>query len=124
MIHFGRLDDPAVRASVEWQAGSITDDGFVTYHRWATSGPSFGCGINGGEPCAWGAIKALRGLAAILPRRRNAPIRAAIDHGVAFLLSRDPAVADYPTDTRISSTWFKLGFPSGYTADVLQNLEV
>jgi hypothetical protein len=39
-------------------------------------------------------------------------------------LSRDPAVADYPTDTKVSPTWFKLGFPSGYTADVLQNLEV
>jgi hypothetical protein len=46
------------------------------------------------------------------------------DQGVAFLLSRDPAVADYPTDTKVSPTWFKLGFPSGYMADVLQNLEV
>ena len=51
----------------------------------------------------------------------------AIDAGVAFLLSRDPAVADYPMgwgNTRPSGSWFKLGFPSGYVADVLQNLEV
>jgi hypothetical protein len=27
-------------------------------------------------------------------------------------------------NTRPSGSWFKLGFPSGYVADVLQNLEV
>ncbi len=124
LIDFGRIDDPGVRASIDWQARSITGDGFTDYHRWATAGPGFGCGINGTEPCAWGAIKALRALVAIPPRRRTRRVRAALDRGVAFLLSRDPAVADYPTDTRVSPTWFKLGFPSGYTADVLQNLEV
>jgi hypothetical protein len=124
MIDLGRLDEPPVRASIAWQAHSITGDGFDGYYRWATAGTRFRCGINGGEPCAWGAIKALRGLAAIPPRRRTRPVRAAIAEGVAFLLSRDPAVADYPTDTKVSPTWFKLGFPSGYTADVLQNLEV
>jgi hypothetical protein len=124
LIDFGRIDEPGVRASIDWQARSITGDGFTDYHRWATAGPGFGCGINGTEPCAWGAIKALRALAAIPPRRRTRSVRAALDQGVAFLLSRDPAAADYPTDTRVSPTWFKLGFPSGYMADVLQNLEV
>ncbi len=53
-------------------------------------------------------------------------MRAAIGVGVEFLLSRDPAQADYPMgwgNTRPSSSWFKLGFPSGYVADVLQVLE-
>jgi hypothetical protein len=80
--------------------------------------------VNGGHPCAWGAIKGLRALAAIPPRRRALFVRRAIDAGAEFLLSRDPAVADYPTGTNVSSSWFKLGFPSGYVADVLQNLEV
>lgn len=43
------------------------------------------------------------------------------------MLSRDPAVADYPTpsrDTKPASTWFKAGFPSRYVTDVPQNLEV
>jgi len=47
--------------------------------------------------------------------------------GVEFLFSRDPSVADYPMpegDTQPSRLWFKLGFPSGYAADVLQVLEV
>ena len=43
---------------------------------------------------------------------------------LAFLLSRDPAVADYPAEKRVSPNWFKFGFPSGYIADVLQDLEV
>jgi hypothetical protein len=43
------------------------------------------------------------------------------------LLSRNPAVADYPAgwgNTKPNGSWFKLGFPSGSVADVLQNLEV
>jgi hypothetical protein len=124
LIGFGWIDDERVRASIEWQARSVTGEGFEGWHPWATSGPGFGCGINGGEPCAWGAIKALRGLARIPARRRTRVVRAAIDTGVELLLSRDPAVADYPTNSKVSPNWFKFGFPSGYVADVLQNLEV
>ena len=55
-------------------------------------------------------------------------MQAAIDQGVAFLLSRDPVVADYPFPTiygvtKPSGSWFKLGFPIAYVTDVLQNLE-
>ena len=44
-----------------------------------------------------------------------------------FLLSRNPAKADYPTrvgEDKASSTWFKFGYPLGYSTDVLQNVEV
>jgi hypothetical protein len=54
-------------------------------------------------------------------------VLAALDVGTEFLLSRDPAVADYPMgygNTRPSGSWFKLGFPSGYVASVLEVLEV
>lgn len=124
LLGFGWLDDEHVRAAIAWEARSITGEGFEGWHPWATSGPGFGCGINGTLPCAWGAIKALRGLARIPPRRRTAVVRRAIDQGVAFLLSRDPAEADYPTRSKVSPNWFRLGFPSGYVADVLQDLEV
>lgn len=42
------------------------------------------------------------------------------------LLSRDPA-AEYPVgwgDAQPSQFWFRLGFPLGYVADMLQNLAV
>ena len=57
--------------------------------------------------------------------RRTGPIRAAIDHGLDFLLGRDPAAADYPFayGKRPNSSWFKLGYPIAYVTDVLQNLE-
>jgi hypothetical protein len=124
LIGFGWIDDDRVRAAIDWQARSITGEGLDDWYRGATSGPGFRCGINGGLPCAWGAIKALLALSRIPPRRRTRRVRAAITAGTDYLLSRDPAVADYPTDTRVSPNWFKLGFPSGYVADVLQDLEV
>jgi hypothetical protein len=124
LVVFGFLDDPGVRSSIDWQVGAITGDDPPRWHPSTTSGPGFECGINGQLPCAWGAVKALRGLAAIPPRRRSKPVRRAIDDGVTFLLSRDLAVADYPTDTRISPNWHRFGFPSGYVADALQAVEV
>jgi hypothetical protein len=124
MIGFGRLGDERVRAALDWQARSITGEGFERYFASGTSGPGFSCAINGKLPCGWGAIKALRALSRVPPRRRAPHVRRAVEQGVRFLLSRDPAEADYPTATQVSSSWFKLGFPSGYVADVLQNLEV
>jgi hypothetical protein len=124
LIGFGRLDDPRVRRAVDWQARSITGEGFDGYYRSGTTAPGFGCAVNDGHPCPWGAIKGLLALGRVPARRRAPHVRRAIAAGVEFLLSRDPAIADYPTGTPISRSWFKLGFPSGYVADVLQNLEV
>lgn len=126
-IGFGYLHDDRVRAAVGWQARSITGEGFDRYYASGTSGPGFACAINERLPCGWGAIKALRGLARVPPRRRPPHVRRALRAGAEFLLSRDPAEADYPMgwgNSRPNASWFKLGFPSGYVADVLQNLEV
>ena len=127
LIRFGYYDDARVKAAVEWEARAITGQGMERWYKSRTSGPGFQCGVNDGRPCAWGAVKAMLGLAAIPPRRRTALVKKAIEVGVEFLFSRDPSVADYPMpegDTRPSRLWFKLGFPSGYSADVLQVLEV
>ncbi len=124
---FGHLDDLRVGAAIEWAARSITGEGMDRYYASGTSGPGFACAANEQKPCAWGAVKELMGLARVPPTRRSGLVRAAINQGVEFLLSRDPAVVDYPTlstDTKPSAAWFKLGFPSGYVSDVLQNLEV
>ena len=45
---------------------------------------------------------------------------AAVERGVELLLSARPLDATYPTASRVSDRWFKLGFPLSYRADVLQ----
>jgi hypothetical protein len=124
-IGFGWLDDPRVQRAVEWQARAITGEGIERWLASGTSGPGFACSANGRLPCAWGAIKAMLALARIPRSQRSPLVERAVNAGAAFLLSRDPARADYPMGwgTRPSGSWFKLGFPSGYVADVLQNLE-
>lgn len=126
LIGFGLLEDPRVQAAVDWAVRAITGEGMERYYASRTSGPDFACGANDGRPCAWGAIKQVLGLTRIPPERRTAGVRRALAAAERLLLSRDPAVADYPMparDTKPSSAWFKLGFPSGYVCDVLQNLE-
>ncbi|MEW6223148.1 MAG: nitrogen fixation protein NifH [Chloroflexota bacterium] len=127
LVAFGRLDDPRLAEAIDWQARAILGGpGAPRYYASGTSGPGFACGVNEGLPCAWGALKAMRGLAAIPPSRRTPAVVAAIDAGVALLLSVDPATAAYPAGWGggVSRAWFRLGFPSGYIADVLQTAEV
>ena len=96
LIGFGRLDDERVQRAVDWQARSITGEEFSGYYNLGTSGPGFRCGSNGHLPCAWGAIKALLGLARIPSERRAPHIERAIEQGAAFLLGENPATATYP----------------------------
>jgi DNA polymerase III delta' subunit len=125
LLGFGYTNDERIAEAIDWQARSITGDRFDQYYKSSTTGPGFACAINYGKPCAWGAIKALRALARVPDKSRTAQVKKAIHLGVEFLLSRDPSRANYPAGgNRISPSWFKLGFPSGYVADVLQNLEV
>lgn len=126
-LGLGFGEDARVHAAAEWAASTILGDGAARFSASGTSGPLFACGSNDKQPCAWGAVKELRGLARLPVDRRTPRIQQAIEAGVAFLLSRDPAVADYPMgwgNTKPSGSWFRLGFPSGYVADVLQVLEV
>jgi hypothetical protein len=125
-IGFGWLDDERIQRSVEWQASAITGEGDVRWYRTATSGPGFECAVNEHLPCGWGAAKAVLALARIPPGRRSPAVRRALDVGVGFLLGVDPSTAMYPMgwgNTKPNGSWFKLGFPSGYVADVLQVLE-
>ena len=126
LIGFGWLDDERVGRSIDWQAAAITGEGEIRFYKSSLPGPGFRCGSNDGQPCAWGATKAVLALARIPAGRRAPHVQRALDAGLGFLLSCDPATADYPMgygNTRPNGSWFKLGFPSGYVTDVLQVLE-
>ena len=86
---FGHLDDPRVQAAVDWAARTITGEDVDRWYAY-TPGPGFACGINEDLPCAWGAAKEMRALAAIPPRRRTARVKRAIALGVEFLLLPRP----------------------------------
>ena len=60
------------------------------------------------------------------PKKRRTPvIKRAIQHGVDFLFSVDPAEATYPTgfSNKPSQNWWKFGFPVFYVTDLLQLVE-
>jgi hypothetical protein len=116
----GYGDDPRVRAALDWQIGAILGNEDVRFYKSGTSGPGFACGVNLGQPCGWGAAKAMNALLEVPPRRRTRRLREALRVGADFLLSRDPAEADYPYTGRVSSTWFRPGFPLSYWSDVLE----
>ncbi|MCI0584507.1 MAG: nitrogen fixation protein NifH [Chloroflexi bacterium] len=126
LIGFGWLEDERVQLAIDWEARAITAEWVERWYASGTSGPGFACAANEGLPCAWGAAKAVLGLARIPVARRSALVTRAIEAGASFLLSRDPVVADYPMgwgNVRPNGSWFKLGFPSAYVTDVLQVLE-
>ena len=120
LLHLGYSHDPRVQAALDWQVQAITGQGQIDYYPSGTNAPGFACGVNLGQPCGWGAAKAMKALLAVPPQQRTPTIRHALEVGAEFLLSRDPAVADYPYTERVSASWFKFGFPLSYWSDVLE----
>ncbi len=135
LIDLGFLGDDRLNEALDWLARSIVGEGIapneerdapVRYLRSANSAPGFVCSANNQLPCAWGAVKAMLALSKVPEGYRTDAIHRAIENGITFLLSRNPAVADYPMgySTKPNLSWFKFGFPVFYVTDVLQNLEV
>ena len=118
----GYGEDPRVQVARDWLVNTIVGQQPMTENASAESAPGFGCRINEEQPCAWGANKAIRALLSIPKEARSSSVKRALEAGAEFLLSRDPVVADYPYTGRVSSTWFKLGFPLSYWSDVLETL--
>lgn len=134
LIDLGMYGDRRLTEALDWLARSVTGTGIasseqkkepVRYLRSGNSGPGFLCSANDQLPCAWGAVKVMLALAKIPPPDRNEEITNAIEVGTTFLLSTNPATADYPMgySEKPNRSWFKFGFPVAYVTDVLQNLE-
>jgi hypothetical protein len=116
----GYGDHPTVRAVSDSLARTIVEDGFK-----CRANASHRARKETWLPCAWGATKALRAFAQMPHRQRSPVVKQAVGRGLDFLLSRDPAVADYPSGTgQVSPLWFELGFPLAYACDVLEAVDV
>jgi hypothetical protein len=125
--------DPRLESAMEWMARSVTGEGVASIHdrhamvRYYAGkcGPTFACGSNNKQPCAWGAVKVMLALSKWPKKRRTKFIEDAIAEGVNFLFSVDPATAAYPSgySDKPSGNWWKFGFPVFYVTDLLQNVE-
>jgi hypothetical protein len=135
LLDLGWYDDPRLQGALDWMARAVTGEGIapqeakdapVRYLKSATCAPGFCCSANDSKPCAWGAVKVMLAFSKLPEQARTPVIQRAIDTGLALLLSKDPAVADYPMGyaTKPSRSWFRFGFPVFYVTDVLQNMEV
>lgn len=126
-------EDPRIDSALEWMARTVTGEGIapmsdksapVRFYA-GKCGPNFACGANNKLPCAWGAVKVMLAFSKLPLEKRTPLINRAIDAGVDFLFSRDPAKADYPCGyaNKPSGNWWKFGFPVFYVTDLLQNVE-
>ena len=126
-------DDPRLEIAFDWMARSIIGEGIapaedrqavVRYYA-SKCGPTFACGANNKQPCAWGGAKVMLALGK-WPKEHHTPaIKRAIQHGVDFLFSVDPADATYSSgfSNKPSQNWWKFGFLIFYVTDLLQLVE-
>jgi hypothetical protein len=132
LLELGYADSRLERA-FDWMARSVTGEDIasmqdrqaeVRYYA-GKCGPSFACGANNKLPCAWGGVKVLLALGKCPEEQRTPRIHRAIQQGVDFFLSVDPAQALYPTGSsqKPSRNWWKFGFPVFYITDLLQLVE-
>ena len=89
-------------------------------------GPAFACGVEQQAALRLGRGQGDAGLRP--PARPSAArplIERAIEQGVDFLFSVDPADAAYPSGwaAKPSGNWWKFGFPVFYVTDLLQIVE-
>jgi hypothetical protein len=123
LLDLGYWGDERLDQAIDMLARSVTGDGYERYYRSGVQAPGFVCSANYGLPCGWGAVRVLWALNRVPSEGRTPIVQAAIDANTDFLLGHDVARADYPYKERISSSWFKFGYPLGYVTDVLLNLE-
>jgi hypothetical protein len=126
-------DDPRLKSAYEWMARTVTGDGVapmaekdapVRYYA-GKCGPTFACGANNKLPCAWGGVKVMLAFSKLPANQRTPLVKKAIQHGVDFFFSVDPATAEYPAGyaDKPSGNWWKFGFPVFYVSDILQIAE-
>jgi hypothetical protein len=80
------------------------------------------CPYNDERPCAWGAARALWGLAALPPELHRPEVKNTIQSAIRFLLEEhDLLQANYPVpdNGKIHDLWNRLSFPLFYQADIL-----
>ncbi|MFQ6015263.1 MAG: nitrogen fixation protein NifH [Anaerolineae bacterium] len=121
LIRLGYGQHRAVQRALQKLAEVAVQEGFRCRFNALTPFPKR---MDDGLPCAWGAIKVLAAFTQVPLDHRSSVMEKAISQGTDLLLSHDLTKADYPNASGVSPLWFKLGFPLGYSSDVLEALHV
>jgi hypothetical protein len=88
-------------------------------------GPRFACRTNKNMPCGWAGVKVMMAFSRLPVEHRTGLIERAIEVGVDFFLSTDPATAGFPGHRAgvPDKRWWQFRFPSFWGADILQIAE-
>jgi hypothetical protein len=133
--------DSRLDVAYEWTARRVTgeglprkinDDGLTAaeggsapfrYVKFITS-PHFGCRTNKNLPCAWAGVNVMMAFSRLPVARRSGLIQRAIQVGVDFFFSADPATAGFPGHKSgvPDKRWWQFSFPALGT-DILRIAE-
>ena len=125
--------DPRLDKAYQLMARYVTGDGIapatdknaeIRYYAYKC-GPVFACGANNKLSCAWGGVPVKQALSKYPASQPTPLMEKAIQTGVDFFFSKDPAKADWPSGNSPapSSNWPKFGFPVFYVQDILHLTE-
>ena len=131
--------DARLDTAYEWTARTVTGDGLpsqVTREGLATSdsgsvklhpfshitGPLFSC--RSMKHCAWAGAKVMLAFSRLPVERRSPLVKRAIQAGLEYFFTTDPATADFPGETAPmpDRRWWKFHFPV-VGMDILQMAE-
>jgi len=133
--------DERVDTAYEWTARTVTGEGLPNkvnpdglppaegvpgpFRSLKYVGPRFACRTNGNMPCGWAGVKVMMAFSRLPVERRYGLIKQAIEVGVDFFLSTDPATASFPGHRtgEPDKRWWQFRFPSFWGADILQIAE-
>lgn len=111
-LQAGLQDRPEVAQVAQFLVRDALEEGWKCRHNWDL-------------PCAWGAARALWGLAALPDERKGPDVQQALQRGIAFLLEEHRLYPpDYPPVDKVSRLWRSANFPLFYQADILFVLRV
>ncbi len=115
LSRLGYAGDERVLKAAEWLAENQRyDDG--------DGAPSGKPACWGDHSCYMGAVKALKGFAALSPARRSEKVRDSINQGAEFLLKHHVYMQSHNLSKPMKPGWTKFSFPLMYQTDALEML--
>jgi hypothetical protein len=89
------------------------------------NGPIFACSTNKNLACAWAGVNEMMAFSRLPVARRSGLIKRAIEAGLDFFFSVDPATADYPSSKSgvPDIRWWQFKYPDFYATDILKVAE-